>query len=160
MRSSGRCSARRDSTWRTQICRALCNLAPVSLTAAWVLVAGMLPAGALGVSAPQPAAWIAFDLVVHLRDLPRRDSCAEISQKLRDVLLAIGARQENVFAYRCEQGRGRAMPARQRFTRNSRFRKCWAASHGENRPIYLWCARPSNCSRDILPPSARPTASC
>jgi len=74
---------------------------------ALVFASAILPAAATSASAPQTAAWIAFDLVLNLRDLPQRYSCEDFSQKFRDVLLAIGARVENIFAYRCEQALGR-----------------------------------------------------
>ena len=80
--------------------------APFSVTVALVFASAILPAAASSAPAPQTAAWIAFDLVVKLRDLPQRYSCEDFSQKFRDVLLAIGARVENIFAYRCEKALG------------------------------------------------------
>lgn len=82
------------------------HLAPVRVTAALVFLAAILPTAALSAPAPQSAAWIAFDLVVNLRDLPQRYSCEDLSQKFRDVLLAISARPERILAYRCEKALG------------------------------------------------------
>ncbi len=73
--------------------------------AASVWGAAIVPAAAEDATR-RAGAWVAFDLVVNLRSLPRRYSCEDISQKMRDVLLAVGAHPENVFAYRCEQGLG------------------------------------------------------
>jgi hypothetical protein len=72
-----------------------------------LFVSAMLPAATLRTSAaPQPAAWTAYDVVVNLRELPKRYSCDDLSYKFRDVLLAIGARPENIFAYSCEKSLG------------------------------------------------------
>lgn len=55
---------------------------------------------------PQPAAWIAYDLVVTFQHLPKRYSCDDLWAKLGDVLRAIGARPKSVFPYRCEAALG------------------------------------------------------
>jgi len=55
---------------------------------------------------PQPAAWLAYDLVVTFQHLPKRYSCDDLSSKLSDVLRAIGARPKSVFPYRCEAALG------------------------------------------------------
>lgn len=57
--------------------------------------------------AREPAVWIQHDIVVHLEDLPRRYSCDDLWYKFRDVLLALGARQNmRILAYRCESALG------------------------------------------------------
>jgi hypothetical protein len=80
--------------------------APVGAMAVLVLVSTVLPAATASASVPRAAAWVPFDLVVNLRNLPERYSCEDLSQKFRDVLLAVGARPENIFAYRCEKTLG------------------------------------------------------
>jgi len=57
-------------------------------------------------TAPQPATWLAHDLVVAFHHLPKRYSCDDLRYKVRDVLRAVGARPESIFPYRCEQGLG------------------------------------------------------
>jgi hypothetical protein len=87
----------------------VCNrvAATVTVAAALVFASAIVPAATLRISpAPQPAAWIPFDLIVNLQDLPKRYSCDDLWYKFRDVLLAIGARPENIFAYRCEKSLG------------------------------------------------------
>lgn len=61
---------------------------------------------AINAAVPQPAAWLAHDLVVAFRHLPKRYSCEDLQAKVTDVLLAIGARPESVFPYRCERAVG------------------------------------------------------
>ena len=55
---------------------------------------------------PQPAAWVAYDLVVTFQHLPKRYSCDDLRYKLSDVLRAIGAGPKSVFPYRCEAALG------------------------------------------------------
>jgi hypothetical protein len=55
---------------------------------------------------PQPAAWLAYDLVLTLQHLPKRYSCDDLRYKVNDVLLAIGARPKSIFPYRCEAALG------------------------------------------------------
>jgi hypothetical protein len=59
-------------------------------------------------SAPEPAEWMAHDIVVDLRDLPKAYSCDELRNKLRDVLSAIGSRPLQIAPYRCERALGAA----------------------------------------------------
>jgi len=67
-----------------------------------LLMACPAPAAPL---AAQPAAWAAYSLSVDLRNLPRRYSCDELQLKLRDVLLALGARPDlKILISRCESG--------------------------------------------------------
>lgn len=64
----------------------------------------------------QPATWVAYNLSVDLHNLPTRYSCDELQFKIRDVLLALGARQDlEVLISRCELG-SRSPIARVRFT--------------------------------------------
>ncbi|HEY6924169.1 MAG TPA: hypothetical protein VI653_11925 [Steroidobacteraceae bacterium] len=64
----------------------------------------------------QPATWIAYNLSVDLHNLPTRYSCDELYFKVRDVLLALGTRQDlEVLISRCEPG-SRSPIARVRFT--------------------------------------------
>lgn len=97
--------ASRCASWKQEIC-ATRSLAAVRVVAALVWVAAMAPAAALDAATRRAAAWVAFDLVVDLRNLPRRYSCEDISQKTRDVLLAVGAHPEYVLTHRCEQALG------------------------------------------------------
>jgi hypothetical protein len=53
----------------------------------------------------QPATWVGYNLSVDLHNLPTRYSCDELQSKFRDVLLALGARQDlEVLTSRCELG--------------------------------------------------------
>jgi hypothetical protein len=72
---------------------------------------------ALGASpTTQPATWVTHDINVDLQSLPQRYYCDEIQQKLRDVLLALGARSNlTVAASRCEIG-SRSPTVRVRFS--------------------------------------------
>src|SRR4029077_17592497 len=93
----------------SRICGSLCNRAAetVSVAIALIFASAMLPAATLGSPpVPQPGAWIPFDLVVNLQDLPKSYSCDELWYKFRDVLLAIGARPANIIAFRCEKALG------------------------------------------------------
>ena len=99
----------RSAAQPVAICGSLYNRAPETVSVALVLIfaSAMLPAATLGSpSVPQPGAWTPFNLVVHLQDLPKFYSCDDLWYKFRDVLLAIGARPENIFAYRCETALG------------------------------------------------------
>jgi hypothetical protein len=52
-----------------------------------------------------PATWRPHDLIVDFRSLPQRYSCDNLWYKLRDVLLATGARPDmTILVYRCERG--------------------------------------------------------
>ena len=52
----------------------------------------------------QPAAWIARDVSIDLRNLPKSYSCADLWQKFHDVLLVLGARPDlKILTARCEQ---------------------------------------------------------
>ncbi len=65
--------------------------------------------------AAQPATWVGYNLSVDLHNLPTRYSCDELRFKVRDVLLALGARQDlEVLVSRCELG-SRSPIARVRF---------------------------------------------
>lgn len=53
----------------------------------------------------RPATWRPYDLIVDFHDLPKRYSCDDLWYKLRDVLVATGARADmKILAYRCERG--------------------------------------------------------
>lgn len=53
----------------------------------------------------QPATWVGYNLSIDLHNLPTRYSCDELQSKFRDVLLALGARQDlEVLTSRCELG--------------------------------------------------------
>jgi hypothetical protein len=73
-----------------------------------VLVACMSAWSAEAASALQPghpATWRPYDLIVDLHDLPQRYTCDDLWYKLRDVLLAMGARADiKILVYRCERG--------------------------------------------------------
>lgn len=63
-----------------------------------------------------PATWVAHDINVDLYNLPRSYPCDVLREKFRDVLLALGARQDaNVLAARCEPG-SRSPRVRVRFS--------------------------------------------
>ena len=55
--------------------------------------------------AAPPAAWVAHDLNIDLHNLPGRYSCDDLSHKLHDVLLVLGARPDlKILTVRCERG--------------------------------------------------------
>ena len=57
----------------------------------------------------QPAVWAPHDLIVDLRNLPKRYTCDDLWYKFRAVLLAIGARPDlKILPYRCEPRAGSA----------------------------------------------------
>jgi hypothetical protein len=52
--------------------------------------------------ASQPAVWTAHDIIVSFDHLPKIYSCDDLWYKLRDVLLAIGARPDlRILTYQC-----------------------------------------------------------
>lgn len=54
-----------------------------------------------------PAEWMPHDIIVGLRDLPKRYSCNDLWYRFHDVLLAIGARADiQILPYRCEAALG------------------------------------------------------
>lgn len=63
-----------------------------------------LASGALfAAPAPVPIEWVQHNLIVDLRDLPRRYSCADLWYRFRDVLLAVGAKPSmQIVPNRCE----------------------------------------------------------
>jgi hypothetical protein len=62
------------------------------------------------------ATWVAHDINVDLYNLPRSYSCDVLREKFRDVLLALGARQDaDVLTARCEPG-SRSPRVRVRFS--------------------------------------------
>lgn len=79
----------------------------------WLLIATSLTAMILTSSADatttparaRPATWRSHDLIVDFHDLPKRYTCDDLWYKLRDVLLAAGARSDmSILVYRCERG--------------------------------------------------------
>jgi hypothetical protein len=57
--------------------------------------------------AGQPAAWRHHDLIVSLHDLPKQYSCDDLWYKFRDLLLALGARQDStILVYQCGKRAG------------------------------------------------------
>jgi hypothetical protein len=53
-------------------------------------------------TAPRPAEWRSFDLLVDFTGLPRRYTCNELWYRLHDLLLAIGARPyPQIFTFDC-----------------------------------------------------------
>jgi hypothetical protein len=82
-----------------------------SCTAALVLVAlGAAAQGATGAPARNnaaaagagPAEWRTYDLLVDFKDLPRAYTCNELWYRLRDLLVAIGARHyPQIVTYHC-----------------------------------------------------------
>jgi hypothetical protein len=58
--------------------------------------------------AGQPAAWRHHDLIVSLRNLPKRYSCDDLWYKFRDILLAMGARRDTkILVYQCGERAGK-----------------------------------------------------
>jgi len=56
----------------------------------------------LTAAAAGPAEWRSFDLLVDLESLPRPYTCTELWYRLRDLLLAIGARPDlRIVPYHC-----------------------------------------------------------
>ncbi|MDB6046439.1 MAG: hypothetical protein JWM63_4990 [Gammaproteobacteria bacterium] len=55
----------------------------------------------------EPADWLPHDMLLELRNLPKRYSCNDLWYKFRDVLLEIGARPNmQILTYRCESALG------------------------------------------------------
>lgn len=70
-------------------------------------VAVVLPAASSRAGEPQAAVWLPHDLIVKLDNLPKRYSCNDLWYRFRDVLLAIGARDDlKILPYRCESQLG------------------------------------------------------
>ena len=71
-----------------------------------LLVATCLTARADSAPTAEPTEWVRHDLLVDLRDLPKRYTCNELWYRFRDVLVTIGARPVKVLPYRCESALG------------------------------------------------------
>jgi hypothetical protein len=53
-------------------------------------------------TAPTPAEWRSFDLLLDLQNLPRAYTCRELWQRTDELLLALGARHyPQILVYRC-----------------------------------------------------------
>jgi hypothetical protein len=64
-------------------------------------------AGAGTDTGAEPAEWMPHDMIVKLRDLPKRYSCNDLWYRSRDVLLAIGARPNvQILTHRFESALG------------------------------------------------------
>jgi hypothetical protein len=60
------------------------------------------PAAPPSESAPTPAQWRSWDLLVDLQDLPRAYTCNELWYRFHDLLLALGARPDmRILTYHC-----------------------------------------------------------
>ncbi len=81
--------------------------------AAAPLVSWAVQTGTAGSEVPQaagqPAAWITRDVELNLQNLPKVYSCNDLWYKLRDILLAIGARHYmSIMPYDCGPGAANA----------------------------------------------------
>lgn len=77
------------------------------LACSWVSLAVYATTPLVPVTQAATAKWMPHDIIVGLRDLPKRYSCNDLWYRLRDVLLAIGARADiQILPYRCEAALG------------------------------------------------------
>jgi hypothetical protein len=66
---------------------------------------GLAAAGTPATSRMRRAVWAEHDLTIELEHLPKAYSCNDLTQKIHDVLHAIGARPDiRIFVSRCEDG--------------------------------------------------------
>ena len=83
------------------------NAARPLLLPALLLVASGASAAVTAPAAPLPAQWRSYDILIELQGLPRTYSCDELWYRVRDVLLALGARAYMTLTpYDCGTTRG------------------------------------------------------
>lgn len=99
---------------------------------------------------PQPAVWARFDLLVKLERLPKRYSCIDLWYRFRDVLISIGARPEEILAYRCEESLG---PRARSPQVHIRFSLPQLVSPSEHGTVDLWVVPRSVKLQPGTPPS-------
>ena len=83
-------------------------LGSLVLIATCVAAHAVSPAAPASTAAPAPVEWVKHDLIVDLRNLPKRYTCNDLWYRFRDVLVAIGARPLQILPYRCERALGSA----------------------------------------------------
>jgi hypothetical protein len=81
-----------------------CRISPLAVGLITLSFVCTQPAVAVSVAARETATWIRRDLSLSLKHLPRRYTCAELTQKISSVLSHLGARSGAVVQpHRCER---------------------------------------------------------